>query len=127
MRKGDTGKVQALFIEDQSGRREIRKLGPLKARVKNSEGGLDEEVEKYVPLRDFPMYCLERVFTSSTCPPGPAGRQGREGRNGTIGLPGGPGLPGRNGVPGRDGNPGVQGPNGPRGAPGSRGMHVQIF
>jgi len=119
VRKGDTGKVQALFIEDQTGRREVRKLSPVKARVKNSVS--QEEEDKFVPLRDFPMYCLERVFTSSTCPPGPAGRPGREGRNGTIGVPGGPGYPGKNGTPGKDGVPGLKGPPGLQGPTGDRG------
>lgn len=76
VRKGDTGKVQALFIEDSVGRREFRKLGPITATVKNF---LNQEESKYVPLRDFPMYCLERVFHSSSCPPGPPGRMGRDG------------------------------------------------
>jgi len=118
VQKGDTGKVQALFIEDGAGRREFRKLGPVKAKFRNF---MSQEEEKYIALRDFPMYCLERVFHSSSCPPGPPGRPGRDGRNGTIGSPGLQGYPGKNGLSGKDGWPGPKGPDGPKGPSGERG------
>ncbi|CAL8103114.1 unnamed protein product [Orchesella dallaii] len=116
--KGETAKVQALFIEDAAGRREIRRLAPVTAKVRNF---LNQEEDKYVPLREFPRYCLDRVFRSASCPPGPAGRAGRDGRNGTQGVTGLVGQSGKPGIPGLDGAQGPQGPPGGVGLAGPSG------